>query len=143
MSENLFLGTWRLISMEARSSTGEVQYPLGKDGGGLIMYTADGYMSVVLYRANRERFGTRDIMAGTEPQLANAARTYVSYAGPYAVHGDRVHHDLEASFFPDWVGTTQQRIFSFEGSRLTLSTDLISLGGAELRVVLIWERVKA
>lgn len=143
MPEKDFVGTWRLISMEARSSTGAVNYPLGQDGGGLIMYAADGYMSVVLYRADRERFGTPDIMAGTEAQLANAARSYVSYAGRYEVHGDRVHHHVEASLFPDWVGTTQERIYSFEGARLTLSTDPIPLGGAELRVLLIWERVGA
>ncbi|HET7632144.1 MAG TPA: lipocalin-like domain-containing protein [Gemmatimonadaceae bacterium] len=142
MTAKDFVGTWRLVSMEARSSTGAVNYPLGQDCGGLIIYTADGYMSVVIYRAGRERFGTRDIMAGTEAQLAGAARSYVSYAGRYQVRGDRVHHDLEASFFPDWVGTTQERIYELKGSRLTLSTDPIPLGGAELRVVLIWERVK-
>ncbi len=126
--------------MEARSSTGSVSYPLGKDAGGLLFYTADGHMSAILYRANRERFGTRDIMAGTEAQLADAARSYVSYAGPYEVHGDRIHHHVKASFFPDWVGTTQERIYSFEGDRLVLSTDPIPLGGAQLRVVLSWER---
>lgn len=142
MSERDFVGTWRLVSMEARTSTGQVNYPLGQDGAGLIMYSADGYMSVVLHRANRERFGTPDIMAGSEAQLANASRSYVSYAGPYEVRGDRVHHHVEASLFPDWVGTTQERIYKFEGNCLTLSTDPIPLGGAQLTVALIWERVK-
>lgn len=109
----------------------------------MLLYAPEGYMSVVLYRANRERFGTPDIMAGTEAQLANAARSYASYAGRYEVHGDRVHHHVEASLFPDWVGTTQERIYHFEGPRLTLSTAPIPLGGAELRVLLIWERVQS
>ena len=143
VQERDFIGTWRLVSMEARSSTGAVSHPLGEDGGGLLFYSGDGYMSGVLYRADRERFGTQDIMAGTEAQLAAAARSYVSYAGRYEVRGDRVHHHVEASLFPDWVGSTQERIYAFEGSRLTLSTDPIPLGGAELRVVLIWERVEA
>jgi Lipocalin-like domain len=140
MSAQDFVGTWRLVSMEARASTGAVSYPLGPDGGGLLFYSADGYMSAVLYRANRARFGTQDIQAGTEAQLADASRTYASYAGPYEVRGDRVHHHVEASLFPDWVGTTQERIYRFDGSRLTLSTDPIPFGGAELRLVLIWER---
>lgn len=142
MSERDFVGTWRLVSMEARTSTGQVNYPLGQDAGGFIMYSADGYMSAVLYKANRDKFGTRDIMAGTEAQLANAARTYVSYVAKYQVKGDRVHHAVEASFFPDWVGTTQERIYEFSGNRLTLSTDPIPLGGVQMTVVLIWERVK-
>ena len=142
MSEKDFVGTWRLASMEARTSNGQVNYPLGQDAGGFIMYAADGYMSAVLYKANREKFGTRDIMAGTEAQLANAARTYVSYVARYEVKGDRVHHHVDASFFPDWVGTTQERIYKFEGDRLTLSTDPIPLGGVQMTVVLIWERVR-
>ena len=140
MSQKDFVGTWRLVSMEARTSAGQVNYPLGKDAGGFIMYAPDGYMSAVLYKADRERFGTRDIMAGTEPQLANASRTYVSYVAKYEVRGGRVHHAVEASMFPDWVGTTQERIFQFEGNRLTLSTDPIPLGGVQMTVVLIWER---
>jgi len=128
--------------MEARTSTGQVNYPLGQDGGGFIMYAADGYMSAVLYKANREKFGTRDILAGTEAQLANASRSYVSYAGSYEVKGNRVHHAVQASLFPDWVGTTQERIYEFKGNQLTLSTDPIPLGGMQMTVVLIWERVK-
>lgn len=141
MSQSDFVGTWRLVSMEARASTGQVNYPLGTDAGGFIMYSGDGYMSAVLHKADRERFGTRDIMSGTEAQLANASRTYVSYVGKYEVRGDRVHHMVEASLFPDWVGTTQERIFEFDGNRLTLSTDPIPLGGVQMTVVLIWERV--
>ncbi len=140
MSENDFVGTWRLVSMEARSSLGTVNYPLGQDGGGMLLYSGDGNMSVVLYRGDRAHFGTKDILAGSEAQLANAARSYVSYAGSYEVRGDRVHHRVNASLFPDWVGTTQERIYSFDGNRLTLSTDPIPLGGAEMRVLLIWER---
>jgi hypothetical protein len=142
VSQNDFVGTWRLVSMEARTSTGQVNYPLGTDAGGFIMYSADGYMSAVLYKAGRERFGTRDIMAGTEAQLANASRAYVSYIAKYEVRDGRVHHAVEASLFPDWVGTTQERIFAFDGDRLTLSTDPIPLGGVQMTVVLIWERVR-
>jgi hypothetical protein len=49
---------------------------------------------------------------------------------------------VEASLFPDWVGTTQERLYDFDGDRLTLSTDPIPLGGRQLRAVLIWERVR-
>lgn len=143
MSTQDFVGSWRLVSMEARRSDGEVAYPLGKDGGGSLVYSADGYMSVVLHQANRERFGTRDIMAGSDAQLANASRTYVSYAGRYEVRNGRVQHHVDASLFPDWVGTTQERIYTFDGPRLTLSTDPIPLGGVEMRVLLIWERMGA
>lgn len=141
MTEQDFVGTWCLVSMEARSSDGEVTYPLGEDAGGFIMYSPDGYMSVVLFSAGRERLGTSDIQAGNEAQLADAARTYISYAGRYEVRGERVLHSVEASLFPDWVGSTQERLHKFEGQRLTLSTDPMPLGGKQVRAVLVWERV--
>lgn len=105
------------------------------------MYSADGCVSVAIQAAARARFGTRDLLAGSEAQLAEAASTYISYAGRYTVRGARVFHFVEVSLFPDWIGSTQERLFSFEGHRLTLSTDPIPLGGQSVTAVLIWERV--
>ena len=34
------LGTWRLVSFEARDSKGQLQYPLGQDVSGLLGYDA-------------------------------------------------------------------------------------------------------
>ena len=34
-----FCGTWRLVSFEARTSSGEVSYPLGKDAAGYLIYS--------------------------------------------------------------------------------------------------------
>jgi hypothetical protein len=42
--------------------------------------------------------------------------------------------------FPDWVGTTQEHMYEFEGVRLSLSTGPIPLGGQELRLRAVWER---
>lgn len=141
--EQDFVGAWRLLSMEAQSSDGSVTYPLGRDPGGFIIYSSDGYMSVAISGGSRDRFGTEDILAGTEAQLAAAARTYVSYAGPYHVKDGRVYHYVEVSLFPDWVGTTQERIYEFEGARLTLTSDPVQFGGNEMRILLVWERAAA
>lgn len=139
MNERDFVGTWRLISWESQSADGTVTYPYGEDARGFIVYSPDGYVSVVIFKAVREDFGTSDPLVGTEEQLAAAARSYISYVGRYEVHGDQVHHVVAASLFPDWVGTTQKRFYEFEGDRLTLSTGPISLGGEEARAVLTWE----
>ena len=141
MSKQDFVGTWRLISWEAHSSDGKVTYPFGEDADGFIMYALDEHMSVVIFRAEREPFGTSDVLAGSEKQLAAAARSYISYAGRFEVQGERVRHFVEASLFPDWVGSTQARLYEFEGDRLMLSTDLMPLGGEQMRAVLTWERV--
>jgi hypothetical protein len=99
--EDLF-GTWRLIALEARSSNGSISYPLGSDAQGFLMYSPDGYVSVVMCRANRNRFGTQDILAGTDAQLVDAAGAYISYIGRYEIRDGRILHHVEASLFPDW-----------------------------------------
>jgi hypothetical protein len=141
VNEQDFVGTWRLVSWEARTSDGNVTHPFGEDACGFIMYSPDGYVSVVIFRADRELFGTPDILAGREEQLAAAARSYISYAGRFEVLGGRVCHFVEASLFPDWVGGTQERLYEFDGDRLTLSTDPMLLGGEQVRAMLVWERV--
>jgi hypothetical protein len=141
MREDDFVGTWRLVSMEGRSSDGTVAYPLGEDARGFIMYTPDRYMSVVISQAERTRLGTSDLLAGSQEQMAEAARSYISYAGRYEVHGEWIRHLVEASLFPDWTGTTQSRRYSFKGHRLTLSTDPILWGGQQRTAVLAWERI--
>ena len=141
MQEADFVGTWRLISMEGRLSDGTVTYPLGADTRGYIMYAPDGYVSVVISGNTRPSLGTSDLLAGSDEQLAAAARTFISYAGRYSVDGELVRHAVDISLFPDWAGGIQERHYRFEGNRLTLSTDPILWGGKERTAVLVWERV--
>jgi len=44
------LGTWRLVSYEARDSEGRVQYPLGENVSGLLVYDGGGNMSAHVMR---------------------------------------------------------------------------------------------
>jgi len=44
-----------------------------------------------------------------------AADSYIAYFGRYEVKQDRVTPHLEASLFPNWVGTDQERFYRFDG----------------------------
>ena len=46
------LGTWRLVSYEARDSEGRVQYPLGENVSGLLVYDGGGNMSAHVMEGN-------------------------------------------------------------------------------------------
>jgi len=43
-SGSALLGTWRLVSYEARDSDGRVQYPLGENVSSLLVYDGGGNM---------------------------------------------------------------------------------------------------
>jgi hypothetical protein len=141
MTQNQFIGTWKLISAEVRSEDGQIAYPYGQNATGYIMYNPDGYMSVAIMKANRANFSSQDITGGTTEEKASAAETYVSYAGKYEIRENTVIHHLDVSLFPNWINTDQERFFKFEGNRLTLSTGPFLILGKHQTAHLIWERV--
>ncbi|HEY7126638.1 MAG TPA: lipocalin-like domain-containing protein [Ktedonobacterales bacterium] len=143
MSDNPFVGTWRLVSVESRTADGRVRYPYGRDAQGYIIYSAEGTMCVAFMAAHRPRFANaNDAAEGTPEELAAAGKLYVSYAGPYEIQDDgTIHHHVEVSFFPNWIGSVQERLYTFEGNRLTLSTRPVLIRGLERSSHLVWERV--
>jgi hypothetical protein len=141
METNPLVGTWRLVSWENRDTDGTVTYPMGRDAQGFILYNPDGYMAAVLAPANRPAFAANDIGAGSGAERAAAAATFLSYCGRYELLPGRVRHHVEASLFPNWVGTTQERFAEWQGDRLTLSTAPTLYAGHQRVGYLVWQRV--
>src|SRR3989454_12381317 len=63
------LGTWRLVSYEARDPEGRVQYPLGENVSGLLVYDGGGNMSAHVMRNDRPFFAAKDPARGTDAEL--------------------------------------------------------------------------
>ena len=141
MAKNPFVGTWRLVSLEVRTSDGQVSYPRGRDVVGYIIYSGDGYMSVVIMPANRPKFVAETLREGSIEEKAAAADTYQSYCGRYEIQGEKVIHHVEASLFPNLLGVSRERAFKFDGNRLILSPPPSLVGGIEQTSHLTWERV--
>jgi hypothetical protein len=136
-----FIGTWRLVSYESRDQAGGVEYPLGREVVGQLMYDAEGNMSAFVARANVPPFASGDFRGGTNVEVRAAFDGFVAYFGTYSFNlsaGAVIHHVRSASF-PNWTGTDQVRYFKTEGQRLVLSTP-ISEGDRHLTAILIWER---
>ena len=143
MSKNLFVGAWRLLSFEARTSSGEVSYPWGRDAVGVLLYGQDGYMAGSLMRADRANFKSADISAATPEEKLAAFDSYSSYCGTYEVKPDKIIHHVKLSLFPNWSGGDQERYFELAGNHLTLRTPPTTVGGVERTAILIWQRVNS
>ena len=143
MSNQLLVGSWKLVSLESRDANGNISYPWGKDTLGYLIYNADGYMSVAIMSSNRNKFSSGDLKGGTTEEKVAAADPYISYCGTYEIKQDMVIHHIELSFFPNWIGVDQKRMLSIDGNRLSLSTPPIAVAGIEQTHHLIWERAKA
>jgi lipocalin-like protein len=143
-SRSKFIGAWRLLSCEARDSSGYVQYPYGEQATGRLYYDLAGNMSAQLMRADRARFAASDPALGTDAEVRAAFEGYVAYFGTYSVDvvQNAVTHHVDGASFPNWIGINLVRFFAFDDDGgLKLSTPPIEVGGQALEYVLLWERL--
>ncbi len=143
--KNKFIGTWRLVSAEARRPNGEViPYRYGAGSIGYIMYDATGRMAVQLMQPNRPKFASGDLDKGTPEEIKAAFAGYGAYFGTYEIHeaeGFVIHH-VEGSLFPDNVGTDQKRFFEFSDDKLILKPPPRQDGAEQVAPRITWQRVQ-
>jgi hypothetical protein len=136
------VGTWRLESFHVQDSDGAITYPYGRDAIGYYLFSASGYMSVVIMAPDRARFTGGNLLCGTTDEKAKAAETYISYTGRYRVKEDKLVVLPEAAFFPTWIGMEQARTMSFTSTDgLELSTPPMPIAGRQQTAHLVWRRV--
>ncbi len=86
-----FVGTWRLLSWEAREPDGTIRHVYGRNPVGYLIYTADGYVSAEIMDPDRRQSDPHfplepaDAQTLAEGDRALAYSTYVSYCGTYTV----------------------------------------------------------
>lgn len=138
MTAEKFVGTWKLISYETRFEDGRVEYPMGKDAVGRVIYTIEGYMSGHLMRKRETaEFDSNNVQS----EVLNKITDHLSYTGRFEVRENTVVHFADISVFPNWVDSEQVRFFEFEGDKLKLSTGPLGINGETQSAHLIWERV--
>jgi hypothetical protein len=142
---DLIRGSWRLVSFEARRSSGEIAEPFGPDADGVLTYSPDGRVSVAVWAAGRRRFTLEDPAKGTAEENAAALSTIVQYVGTYEVDpaGSAVVHHVEQSVFPNWNGVDQVRYYSLSADSLELTTPPIEFKGETLVSALVWRRISS
>ena len=139
----ILIGTWRLVSYEAQTSSGETRYPLGPHVIGQLFYDLHGNMSAHVLRFDRPKFASNDSGAGTDEEVRAAFEGYTSYFGTYAVDPSArtVTHHVHGASYPNWMGHDQIRYYRIDASHLVLSTPPILFGGESLKYILTWERI--
>jgi hypothetical protein len=114
------VGTWQLESWTARDEQGTSEHPFGPSPTGLLVITADGWMSVLLTASDRPNFPTSSNPFGEPPEQSAAFVTCISYAGRYRSDGDRLMTTVYVSSIPNWVGTEQIREVELADDTLVL-----------------------
>ena len=136
------VGSWELVEYSTTSDTGTVGHPLGPDARGLIIYSADGFMSAQIMRPGRTPYRSANVHRGETSERGEAAGGYLAYSGPYHVDetNSAVWHEMAVSLYPNWIGDNQKRHVRFDGDRMTLSSDPLVFRTTTLLPALVWRR---
>lgn len=133
LTEKDLIGAWTLDEMYAEADDGTRTHPMGRDAGGMIMYTPDGYMSAITHFA--DRFLTAD--HPSDEDRAEAFTSYFNYAGTWSLEGDTVTHTIRHALDPNMVGVSLSRAIDKQGARMVFS----GLGpDGVTRQFIIWKR---
>lgn len=142
-SKDSLVGTWKLVSVTSRTDKGDLNTNAhGTHPVGLLTYTPEGRISVVIAEDGRKPLSVADRVSAPIEERAQAYSTFHAYAGRYTFTGDKVIHHVEVASLPNEVNTDQVRFVKLQGDRLTLRTPPMLRGGVPLTLELVWERLK-
>jgi len=134
-----FIGVWKLVSCERKSTDGRIEFPYGQKPVGRITYDRAGRMSAQLMRQGRRSTvpsGVSFIAANASgEEIREAVDGYIAYFGSFDVDeaATTVIHHVQACLVPGWVGADLKRTYRFSANRLTLTAVTTSA------TVLVWE----
>lgn len=139
-TDNRLVGTWKLIS--AVNIIDGKKTPLyGEHPKGLLVYTQDHFL-YFFARPHLPKFASNNRAAGTPEENKAVVQGSIGGYGTYKINPDKKSftQKFEAASFPNWIGTTQQRLFTVSQNELRTTTRLSSTGKG--RAELVFRRVK-
>jgi len=142
-AEDGLTGTWKLVSASGSTDKGgTIKDAYGPNPTGILTFTADGRMMVIIAMDGRKPLSVADRVSAPVDERADAFSTFIAYAGRYTLEGDKETVRIDVSSLQNWVGTDQVRFVSLHGDRVTLRTLPMLRGGVLQTFELVWERLK-
>lgn len=118
------VGAWQLERWTIDyPGTDRVTQPFGPHPQGLLVYTANGYMSAALQRPDRPRLSSADVHAVSDAEKAAAFDGYLHYAGHWHIEDGNVVHAVVLAMNPNLIGTNQVRSVTLDGDAMVLGAE--------------------
>lgn len=115
------VGTWTLTKAEKLLPNGTVVSDYGENPHGLVIFTANGYYSVQIYRAKRLKFSSGDKLKGAPEEYKEAVLSTSVHFGRYTIDRAKrtITFHIDRSSFPNQDDTTQVRPYEMNGDELS------------------------
>ena len=135
------VGTWRLVSYEDKLPGSPSVYPFGHDPKGLLIYDANGRMSIQIMKVPHPKVASGDDSQVTPEEKQALYDSYVAYFGTYSVNPDKgvVVHHVEADLADVYIGRDEERPFVLRGDTLILAPHW-TVDGKEWHGIRVFER---
>ena len=119
------IGTWTLVSWELRNADGTTSQYFGTNPTGIAFFDAGGHYILTAMRRDRPKYSIEHFGQITQVTAEESRATVqgtMTYFGTYTVSESdrRIAVHVEASSFPNWNGTDQDRFFEIIGDQLRL-----------------------
>lgn len=131
------VGTWMLVSETAHQG-GKTTEPLGPNPLGSIMFDRGGRFMLLISRPGLPKFAAGKRDAGTPEENKAVLAGMLAFIGTYSVSEDVQILHVEASTFPNWIGTDQKRYFTLAGNEMKWTNRTPAIAGEFVEVV--WRR---
>jgi hypothetical protein len=136
------IGTWRLVSREDRTASGErrVDPGLGADPIALLVYDRGGNFAAQFMK--RDRRSAPAVSAPSAPNNSQAVGGYDAYFGSYTVDdaAGTVTQRLVGALTAENVGLVLTRSMRVSGDELVIQLDTASADGTPVVRTLRWTR---
>jgi Lipocalin-like domain len=137
------VGAWTLVSWDQRSADGTTVRQFGENPKGIAFFAMSGYYIITVMRSDRAKYAIDNfgqITQATAEENKATAQGTITYFGTYEVNEvDRtIAIHVEASSFPNWNGTDQERQFELSEDQLTLTVRPPRGGSVDV----LWKRAK-
>jgi hypothetical protein len=126
-----FVGSWTLVSLTSGEGANQT-LPYGPNPKGTMMVDASGRFSITVVRSDLPKFTSNNRMTGTPEENKAVVQGTIAYFGTYSI--DEATHvltvNVEESTFPNFTGSKQTRILSFDADEVTYFNPTPSMGGS-------------
>ena len=133
------VGTWLQVSIDGTFPDGTKRQLFGPDPKGIVIYTSDGYFSLMQSRADLAKLASSNRATATPEEAKAVVAGSIAYFGKYSVDeaSKVVSVDIQGSTFANQIGSTSDNkriITSLTANELTL-TNPGSASGLKLELV--------
>ena len=140
--KNELTGAWKLLSyIEISTNGADTFFPLGNNPNGILIYAADGYMSVQISGTDDK---DESLLEDSVKYSNINYRNFLFFSGSYYIDNRQatVIHDVITSVTPALIGKTVERDVTFEADILYLkSTRPILSNGKMVNSYMTWQRM--